>query len=272
MFPLPHYEPRKEQKVQAQVFVREINGGDAPQLDLGKKVSIPQDLMMEELSLPINRGSQLYQKRQKRVQRFVLEHPTGYRLISNWTAGPAGGSNTTYEAVGGTEGSMSVHNAEGKENYEAQLHSAASGKGAAPKVPKKTSKVLQMSKALNPNAIAPGYSGPLKGVPPEKFNSTAIPKGYQCPWREFLSSEDYQVDSENHLPEPPKNANSFDLRTFNRTPTPFGGPLLNDVFPGFGMAEAETDTMNSLELMSNRRSFNRAPQGWIQVMPESEDL
>lgn len=61
-----------------------------------------------------------------------------------------------------------------------------------------------------------GYSGPLQAVPPEKFNRTAIPKGYQCPWRDFLNSEDYQVDSENHLPEPPKKVNLVDLRSFNR--------------------------------------------------------
>ncbi|XP_042303259.1 myozenin-3 [Sceloporus undulatus] len=167
---------------------------------------------------------------------------------------------------------MGVHNAEGKENYPDALQVAGSGKGGPPKVPKKSSKVLRMSKALNPNAIAPGYSGPLKEVPPEKFNRTAIPKGYLSPWREFLSSEDYQVDSENRLPEPPKKVNVFDIRSFNRTPTPFGGQLLNDVFPGFEMGEEPTDTMNSLELISNRPSFNRTPRGWIQAMPESEDL
>uniref|UniRef100_A0A8D0GGZ4 Myozenin 3 n=1 Tax=Sphenodon punctatus TaxID=8508 RepID=A0A8D0GGZ4_SPHPU len=200
-------------------------------LDLGKKVSIPQDLMMEELSLQTNRGSQLYQKRQKRVQQFVMDHPSGYRIS---TDGP-----------------------EGKENYGAELHTATPGKGAPPTVPKKTNKVLRMSKALNPGAIAPGYSEPLKDVPPEKFNSTAIPKGYRSPWREFLSSKDYQVDSENRL-----------------TPTPFGGLLVNDMFPmpGLEMTDAQTDTLNSLELMCNRPSFNRAPRGWVQIMPESEEL
>ncbi|XP_066469029.1 myozenin-3 [Tiliqua scincoides] len=269
MFPLPSYEPFKEKRAQAQVFVRKLNGGDIVQLDLGKKVSVPQDLMMEELSLPINKGSVLYQKRQKRVQNFVLEHPEGYKTTINWTAGTAVGSDATHDALGATERQMAVHNAEGKENYPAELHMAASGKGAPPKVPKKTNKVLQMSRALNPNAIAPGYSGPLKGVPPEKFNSTAIPKGYQCPWQEFLNSEDYQLDTGNRLPEPPKKVKTLDLRSFNRTPTPFGGLLLNDAFEA---AEGQTDTITSLELMLNRPSFNRAPQGWIYVMPESEEL
>lgn len=47
-----------------------------PQLDLGKKMSTTQDVMIEELSLPNNRGSRLFQQRQKRVQRFVFEYPS----------------------------------------------------------------------------------------------------------------------------------------------------------------------------------------------------
>ncbi|XP_077182677.1 myozenin-3 [Paroedura picta] len=271
MFPLPHYDHPKEWKKQAQAFVRELTGEEVPELDLGKKVSIPQDLMMEELSLQINRGSRLYQQRQKRVQQFVLEYPTSYRIASNRTA--VGSLHQNHEADAITNGQMPLHNAEGKENYPAELHGVASGMRGPPKVPKKTDKVLQMSKALNPDGLAPGYSGPLKGVAYEKFNCTAIPKAYQCPWREFLSSEDYQFDSESHLPEPPRKVNIVD-RSFNRTPTPFGGLLLNDVYPvpGFEMNEAQTDTMSSLELMLNRPSFNRAPRGWIQAVPESEEL
>ncbi|XP_060094299.1 myozenin-3 [Heteronotia binoei] len=271
MFPLPRYDHHRERKMQVQAVMRELTGEVVPELDLGKKVSIPQDLMMEELTLPINRGSRLYQKRQKRVQQFVLEYPTSYRIASNRTA--AGNLHPIHEADGTTDGQMPLHNAEGKENYPTELHGTAPGKQLPPRVPKKTDKVLKMSKALNPDSLAPGYSGPLKKVPHEKFNSTAIPKAYQCPWREFLSSEDYQVDSDTRLPEPPKKVNIVD-RSFNRTPTPFGGLLLNDVYPvpGFEMNEAQTDTMSSLELMLNRPSFNRAPRGWVQAMPESEEL
>lgn len=53
----------------------------APRLDLGKKVSTPQDVMLEELSLSTNRGSQLFQQRQRRMQRFVFEHPSGYKKV-----------------------------------------------------------------------------------------------------------------------------------------------------------------------------------------------
>lgn len=42
-------------------------------LDLGKKISVPQDVMMEELNLHSNRGSRMFQERQKRVEKFTLE-------------------------------------------------------------------------------------------------------------------------------------------------------------------------------------------------------
>lgn len=41
---------------------------------MGKKISIPKDVMMEELNLQSNRGSRMFQERLKRVERFTLEN------------------------------------------------------------------------------------------------------------------------------------------------------------------------------------------------------
>uniref|UniRef100_K7FYP6 Myozenin 3 n=1 Tax=Pelodiscus sinensis TaxID=13735 RepID=K7FYP6_PELSI len=230
-------------------------------LDLGKKVSVPQDLMVEELSLQSNRGSQLFQKRQKRVQKFILEHPMGYGAGAPWAAmGHLHGM--VHHKFITNSGSSQIHrasvsSAEGKENYPPEPHMAAAG----------------MSKALNPDVLAPGYSGPLKEVPPEKFNFTVIPKAYCSPWQEFLSSEDYRLDSKSQLPELPSKPSHLELRSFNRTPIPFGGVLLNDMFPVPALEmEALMDTPNSLELVWNRPSFNRAAKGWVAIMPETEEL
>uniref|UniRef100_A0A8C1V923 Uncharacterized protein n=1 Tax=Cyprinus carpio TaxID=7962 RepID=A0A8C1V923_CYPCA len=43
-------------------------------LNLGKKISVPQNLMMEELNLLSNRGSIMFHERLKRVERFTLEN------------------------------------------------------------------------------------------------------------------------------------------------------------------------------------------------------
>ncbi|XP_074460427.1 myozenin-3 isoform X2 [Larus michahellis] len=184
---------------------------DAPRLDLGKKMSVPQDLMMEELSLRNNRGSQLFQQRQKRVQRFVYEHPSGYRQLQG-----TGGSHRPEK--GDQEGTANEwtagEDAGGQQSYHSELHVAASPQGGPPEVPKKTEKVLQMSKVLNPDALAPGYSGPLKEVPPEKFNATAIPKGYRSPWQALLGDKDNAVHGKN---QPPVRPTPWDFRSFNST-------------------------------------------------------
>ncbi|KFV86742.1 Myozenin-3, partial [Struthio camelus australis] len=221
-----------------------------PRLDLGKKVSTPQDVMIEELSLRTNRGSQLFQQRQRRMQRFIFEYPSSHRKVAPHLLSR-----------------LQAHdNAEGQQSYRSELHVAASVQGGPPKVPKKTEKVLQMSKALNPDALAPGYSGPLREVPPEKFNVTAIPKGYRSPWQEFLSEKDYAADRENQLPM--KHAHG-DFRSFNRTPIPFGRAQVSDTF---SMPAMELDNLSALELISHRPNFNRAPQGWVRILPESDDL
>ncbi|KFQ27836.1 Myozenin-3, partial [Mesitornis unicolor] len=234
-----------------------------PQLDLGKKMSTPQDLMIEELSLRNNRGSQLFQQRQRRMQRFVFEHPSGFRQLPG-----AGGSHHTKR--GGPEGMANEwtvrEGAGGQQSYHSELHVAASPQGGPPEVPKKTEKVLQMSKILNPDALAPGYSSPLKEIPPEKFNVTAIPKGYRSPWQEHLGDKDNAVHVKNKLPMRPF---PWDFRSFNRTPTPFDRALVSDLYPAPAL---ELDHLSVLEVISHRRDFNRVPQGWARVLPESDEL
>ncbi|NWX83700.1 MYOZ3 protein, partial [Nothoprocta ornata] len=232
----------------------------APRLDLGKKVSTPQDVMIEELSLRTNRGSQLFQQRQRRMQRFIFEYPSGYRKVGLL------GSPGTLAMGTGLFPSFYSDSAEGQQRYHSELHVAASARGGPPEVPKKTEKVLHMSKVLNPDALAPGYSGPLKEVPPEKFNATAIPKGYRSPWQELLNEKHYPAESANHLL---MKASHGDFRNFNRTPTPFDRAQVSDTF---SLPVMEFDNLSTLELMSRRPSFNRAPQGWVRILPESEEL
>uniref|UniRef100_A0A8B9QF25 Myozenin 3 n=1 Tax=Apteryx owenii TaxID=8824 RepID=A0A8B9QF25_APTOW len=202
----------------------------APRLDLGKKVSTPQDVMIEELSLRTNRGSQLFQQRQKRMQRFIFEYPSGYRKV----------------------GLLVAPDTPGQQSYHSELHVAASARGGPPKVLAATA----AAKALSPpNA---GYSGPLKEVPPEKFNITAIPKGYHSPWQEFLSEKDYLSRSAFPVPHHYKHAQPLSVMT--------------QISDTFSMPAMEFDNLSTLELISHRRNFNRAPQGWVRILPESDEL
>ncbi|KAM9832840.1 myozenin-2-like [Syngnathus typhle] len=61
----------KQRILQAQMLSKEARGG---RLNLGMKVSVPKDVMIEELNLPSNRGSRMFQERQKRAERFTLEN------------------------------------------------------------------------------------------------------------------------------------------------------------------------------------------------------
>ncbi|NWW22104.1 MYOZ3 protein, partial [Falcunculus frontatus] len=231
-----------------------------PQLDLGKKMSTTQDLMIEELSLQNNRGSRLFQQRQKRMQRFVFEHPRGSRQV--------GGSHRTEkgDSEGTVNGQMVRENAGGQENYHSELHVAASPQGGPPEVPKKSEKVLHMSKVLNPSALAPGYSSPLKEIPHEKFNVTAIPKGYRSPWQELFGDRDNAVYGKNQSPMRPP---AWDFRSFNRTPAPFDRALVGELF---SLPTVELDNLSVLEVISHRPNFNRVAQGWVRILPESEEL
>uniref|UniRef100_A0A8C9EQQ2 Myozenin 3 n=1 Tax=Pavo cristatus TaxID=9049 RepID=A0A8C9EQQ2_PAVCR len=224
----------------------------APQLDLGKKVSTPQDVMLEELSLSTNRGSQLFQQRQKRMQRFVFEHPSGYRKVCAWLR------------VGWCPPPLAAF---GQQSFHSELHVAVSPHGGPPEVPKKTEKVLHMIKVLNPDSLAPGYSTPLKEVPPEKFNITAIPKGYRSPWHGHTDSFRTSLSFTFPLLFLPV-AKQFLLVLCHRTPTPFDRAQLSDLFY---VPPAELD-LSILEVISRRPNFNRVPQGWARVLPESDEL
>ncbi|NWR84947.1 MYOZ3 protein, partial [Furnarius figulus] len=227
-----------------------------PKLDLGKKMSTAQDLMIEELSLRNNRGSQLFHQRQKRMQRFVFENPSGNREV--------GGSQGNPERTANEQ--MVRENAGGQQNYHSELHVAASPQGGPPEVPKKTEKVLHMSKVLNPGALAPGYSSPLKEIPPEKFNVTAIPKGYRSPWQDLFGDRDDAVYGKN---QPPMRPPAWDFKSFNRTPAPFDRALVGELF---SMPTIELDNLSALEVIAHRPNFNRVAQGWVRILPESEEL
>ncbi|XP_020035814.2 myozenin-3 [Castor canadensis] len=231
--------------------------GPVPSLDLGKKLSVPQDLMIEELSLRNNRGSLLFQKRQRRVQRFTFELEASQREI---LAGSAKGKVTGGVAPGTGTGTV-INGPEGQ-NYRSELHVFPASPGS-PEAAHLAAAPGQC--ARSPSALAPGYAEPLKGVPPEKFNHTAIPKGYRCPWQEFVSYRDYQIDGRSHTPS------LRDRRNFNKTPVPFGGSLLGETIPRAGTPFVP-EPFSGLELLRLRPNFNRVAQGWVRNLPESDDL
>lgn len=62
-----------------------------------------------------------------------------------------------------------------------------------------------------------GYSGPLKEIPPERFNTTSVPKYYQSPWIEAISNDPELLEAlYPRLFKPEAKPDLPDYRSFNR--------------------------------------------------------
>ncbi|XP_041653872.1 myozenin-2-like isoform X2 [Cheilinus undulatus] len=234
----------KQRMLQAKALSKEARGGG---LNLGKKMSVPKDVMMEELNLQSNRGSRMFQERQKRAEKYTVENA------------PGGIYNTTY---------IILEPQGGKENQ-------------ALSIPGKHSLVMNLQKSVSkkgsPEVLAPGYSGPLKEIPKEKFNTTVIPKSYCSPWTEALRGNEELLNALNsQLPEVPQRLQPVSYRCFNRSAVPFGGAMSSKrVIPVISFEAIESQNLPSIALnrMCQRPNFNRAPKGWgIDYSPESNEL
>ncbi|KAF7656450.1 hypothetical protein LDENG_00040940 [Lucifuga dentata] len=253
----------RERKMQAAAICREVQGPEDVEMDLGKKMKVPKDIMLEELSLASNRGSRLFKMRQRRSEKYTFEsiRNDSNKQINNGT-------------VPQTETDHS-----GENNL---------GADQPPKIPSNTPDTTTMP---NPDSIAPGYGGPLKEIPPEKFNSTAMPKSYHSPWEQAISSDPALADTlTTCMPEPEPQPELPGYKSFNRVATPFGGfskaPVITPIkspqvepLPDYPELQGDTAV--------KRPSFNRAALGWVSTgaavlppavslepmfIPESEDL
>ncbi|XP_059202898.1 myozenin-2-like [Centropristis striata] len=245
-----YYSVTKQRMLQARALCKEARGG----LNLGKKISVPKDVMMEELNLPSNRGSRMFQERQKRVERYTLENAANVAYNN---------SNVHLEAVPPPQIIQQPQG--GKENQAFSM-------------PGKHSLVMNLQKTVakkgSPDVLAPGYSGPLKDIPHEKFNTTVIPKSYSSPWGEALGDTIEVLNAQ--LPQIPQRPEPSTYRSFNRSAKPFGGGVVRKrVIPVIGFEAVESQNLPGIALdrMCRRPNFNRAPKGWgIDYNPESNEL
>ncbi|XP_048452819.1 myozenin-2b [Rhincodon typus] len=268
-----HSTLTKELKKQASAIVKEIQGSELD-VDYGKKISVPKDIMLEELSLLSNRGARLFKKRQRRSDKYTFE---GFQNSVNSQINSYAPSTTYCD--------------DGTENCKAIGNGLQSGQQNIPKTPPNTP---DPRTPPNPDSIAPGYTGPLKGIPPEKFNTTAVPKSYQTPWEEAIA-DDPELLSTLHptMPELTPKVELAQYKTFNRVATPFGGfdrasKIMNFKLPrlDFALLEPELKLPVFQDGTAGRPNFNRTAQGWTsnnvpiifddlpleETIPETDDL
>ncbi|XP_028852147.1 myozenin-2-like [Denticeps clupeoides] len=259
----------QERKLQAAAICREIKGPDDPDMDLGRKLNAPKEIMLEELSLASNRGSRLFKMRQKRSEKYTFES------IQNATNTDISDPNcaNTPELKFDTDGDVDQ----------------------STKTPPNTPDPRSMA---DPNIIAPGYGGPLKNLPAEKFNCTAIPKSYHTPWEQAIINNPSLADTlVSCMPDPEPKQQAPGYKSFNRVATPFGGfdktpkitvPKATD--PIFHSRSSPLPPVMPPETVTKRPTFNRTALGWVSdsaplvlssatlqflppgFLPETEDL
>ncbi|XP_044157133.1 myozenin-2 [Bufo gargarizans] len=239
---LSHTALQKERQAQASAIMREIQGNESSDLNLGKKINVPREIMLEELSLHNNRGARLFKMRQRRSDKYTFE-------------------NFPYEMGQQTNQNQVDQNENTEENLTESVQQTA------PNTPDPRS-------PPNPENIAPGYTGPLKEIPPEKFNETAVPKYYMSPWQEAIVNEPDLVEAlYPKMPTPENKVEAPDYRSFNRAATPFGGfekasKMITFKIPEFDLLSMNNLTFDmSIDPIRARKSFNRAPQGWTSENP-----
>ncbi|XP_047667297.1 myozenin-2 isoform X2 [Tachysurus fulvidraco] len=207
---------------------------------LGRKVNTPKEIMLEELSLASNRGSRLFKMRQKRSEKYTFESTQNASIhMTDGVIPPAPGIENTVNGVGVDQAS-------------------------------KTPNTPDQHTMPNPDCIAPGYAGPMKDVPTEKFNRTAVPKSYFSPWEQALIGDPSLADMVHlQMPEFEPTPEIPQYKSFNRVATPFSGfgnatktPVKSvevNILPSESSLQPPEDVTGP---MPSRPSFNRTALGW----------
>ncbi|NWV75118.1 MYOZ1 protein, partial [Dasyornis broadbenti] len=250
---------------------------EASKLNLGKKISIPRDVMLEELSLLTNKGSKMFKLRQLRVEKFIYENnpdaftdnsvdhfqkfipPGGHygedadgyahgRMVGGMPAGQHGSGKQQHPGVPPRPGSRG--GARDSEGEHAGKSSGSGGEGEC-----------HLIRLLYLPLFTDGKSGGKK---------VAIFKTYISPWERAMgiSPEDKSQFSTDLLSYSPK-ADFPHYKSFNRTAMPYGGyekaaKRMTFKVPQFDICPLLPESLMIYnQNFSKRPSFNRTPIPWM---------
>uniref|UniRef100_A0A8C4NI19 Myozenin 2b n=1 Tax=Eptatretus burgeri TaxID=7764 RepID=A0A8C4NI19_EPTBU len=213
---------------------------------MGKKMSIPKEIMLEELGLFNNRGSLMFHMRQKRVEKYTFEASQN-DINAKMNAANQEAGHGLQEQKGG----KALHGGGG----------GGGGVGGGGEGGHSSS----ATHTHNPGHLAPGYSGPLKAAAPEKFNE--VPRAYNSPWEQAIGDNPELIHSTyppGSGPQVPAELQHY--KSFNRLAVPFGGferasKLFTFKAPKLEVPSVTTDTGTPTGLLA-RPNFNRITQGW----------
>ncbi|NXS02613.1 MYOZ1 protein, partial [Oxylabes madagascariensis] len=254
---------------------------EVSKLNLGKKISIPRDVMLEELSLLTNKGSKMFKLRQLRVEKFIYENnpdvftdnsvdhfqkfipPGGHygedthgyahgRMVGGMPTGQHGSGTSTQQHPGVPHGPGSTGGGRDGEGQHAGKSSGSGGEGGDG---------TDKGKLLYLPLFADGKSGGKK---------VTIFKTYISPWERAMgiSPEDKSQFSTDLLSYSPK-PDFPHYKSFNRTAMPYGGyekaaKRMTFKVPQFDICPLLPESLMIYnQNFSKRPSFNRTPIPWM---------
>ncbi|XP_072138682.1 myozenin-1a [Mobula birostris] len=263
------------------------------EINLGKKISIPRDVMLEELSLLKNKGSQMFKERQRRVERFIYEsHPDVFNpdSMDNFQKFLPGSGVVLKTGPGGIQviGGMDSKFRSGYGLYG--THS----KGTAPAPQPKPQHLAAVSGIIGKQGSGQGDGGSGGAGGPEgggvqgggddrkgtggggggKKHTSTI-KTYVSPWEQAMGNDpELKSTMSLHMEPPGAPAKLRAFKCFNRTAMPYGGfekavKLMTFQLPEFEATLPEPEPVLVFHQdISTRPNFNRTPLGWT---PTSTD-
>ncbi|XP_061600814.1 myozenin-1a [Cololabis saira] len=255
---------------------------EASEFDLGTKIRVPREIMLEELSLMNNRGSKMFRMRQQRVERFIYENnPDIFSSESmdhlHHLVPSLGGH------VGGQIINVGGHHVS-KEHGHPYLGVIPVGGPPVPP-PKPGSKGAGAGGAGGAGGHGHGHghghgdkdgigggSSELshKGSGHAGGSKHIMAKTYVSPWEKAMKGDEMLLATlRSEMPGPIDKRDLLKYKSFNRSAMPFGGYEKANQLLKFQLPEAQvTKEEPEPAVVYNqdigcRPSFNRTPIGWV---------
>ncbi|NWW44371.1 MYOZ1 protein, partial [Pedionomus torquatus] len=264
-------------------LIGKLTHADMPQevskLNLGKKISIPRDVMLEELSLLNNKGSKMFKLRQLRVEKFIYENnPDAFtdNSVDHFQKFIAPGGHYGEDAHGYAQGRMVGGVTAGQHGSKQQYSAGSSRPGS------KGGPGSGKGEHAGESAGSGGEGGDVLYLPlftdgKSGGKKMALFKTYISPWERAMgiSPEDksqYTIDLLSYSPK----ADFPHYKSFNRTAMPYGGfekaaKRMTFKVPQFDICPLLPESLVIYnQNFSNRPSFNRTPIPWMPSGDSSE--
>ncbi|KAG8435093.1 hypothetical protein GDO86_013158 [Hymenochirus boettgeri] len=277
---------KKSTKVIMEIHSSREGDSDITKLNLGKKISVPRDIMLEELSLLSNKGSKMFKLRQKRVEKFIYENNPD--IFSDDSLDhfqkfiPSVGGHLGVGGQSGSGGGYGMLHGSGHllSSVSGGQHGGQHGSGShhppvpPPKPGSKTAGGGQ-SGALGSSEGEGGVDGEDRkdgqsGQQGGSGKQVTIFKTYLSPWDKAMGVDPKQPSSLTvNLLDFGKKAELCRYKSFNRSAMPYGGyekacKLMTFQMPDFEAAAKEPEPVVVInQSAANRPSFNRTPIGWL---------